>query len=119
MTSSSLFKVTPPKPSLPPGRGAGRGWGEARRGVLLLALLALLLPVQRAAGAAVEVLFLSPHPATPLFGTIDLLVNVRSDEAVSKVVFTVDGKTAGELKKPPFKVQFDVGQENVPHHVQV
>ena len=84
----------------------------------LLALLAGIVRPDRAAGAAVEVLFLSPAPETPLFGTIDLAVNVRSDEPVVKVSFVVDGKPAGELKKPPFRLQWDVGQENVPHKIQ-
>jgi len=85
--------------------------------VTLASLVSIVRP-DRAAGAAVEVLFLSPAPATPLFGTVDLAVNVRSDEAVVKVVFTVDGKRAGEVKKPPFRLQWDVGQENVVHRVQ-
>jgi Ca-activated chloride channel homolog len=87
--------------------------------LLTLALFVAATPPDRAAGAAVEVLFLSPAPATPLFGTVDLAVNVRSDEAVAKVAFTVDGKAAGEVKKPPYRVQWDVGQENLPHRVQV
>ncbi len=85
---------------------------------LLTAALSLVLP-QRASAAAVEVLFLSPAPATPVFGMIDVAVNVRSDEPIVKVLFTVDGKKAGELKKPPYRVAWDVGQENVEHHIQV
>jgi Ca-activated chloride channel family protein len=86
--------------------------------ILLAAALSLVLP-SRASAAAVEVLFLSPAPATPLFGMIDVAVNVRSDEPIVKVLFTVDGKKAGELKKPPYRVAWDVGQENVEHHIQV
>jgi Ca-activated chloride channel family protein len=85
---------------------------------LLTAALSLVLP-HRASAAAVEVLFLSPSPATPIFGMIDVAVNVRSDEPIVKVLFTVDGKKAGELKKPPYRVAWDVGQENVEHHIQV
>lgn len=84
----------------------------------LTAALSLVLP-HRASAAAVEVLFLSPAPATPIFGMIDVAVNVRSDEPIVKVFFTVDGKKAGELKKPPYRVAWDVGQENVEHHIQV
>ncbi|HTQ79053.1 MAG TPA: VWA domain-containing protein [Thermoanaerobaculia bacterium] len=83
------------------------------------AVLGLTLAPGRAHAAAVEVLFLSPSEATPLFGTVDLAVNVRSDEPVSKVEFTVDGKEAGVLRKPPFRLQYDVGQENVSHRIQV
>ncbi|HZF13788.1 MAG TPA: VWA domain-containing protein [Thermoanaerobaculia bacterium] len=86
---------------------------------LALGILALAIPPDRVSAAAVEVLFLSPHSETPLFGTIDLMVNVRSDEAVTRVAFTVDGKPVGEVKKAPYRLVFDVGQENVPHHVQV
>jgi Ca-activated chloride channel family protein len=87
--------------------------------LLALGLLVSAAGPDRAAGEAVEVLFLSPAPETPLFGTIDIAVNVRSDEPVAKVAFTVDGKPVGELKKPPFRLQWDVGQENVPHKIQV
>ena len=87
--------------------------------LLALGLLALAGRPERAAAAAVEVLFLSPAPATPIFGTIDVAVNVRSDEPIVRVDFMVDGKKIGELRKPPFRLQWDVGQENVEHHIQV
>ncbi|HXO18889.1 MAG TPA: VWA domain-containing protein [Thermoanaerobaculia bacterium] len=103
-------------------------WGRYSR--VLLAALALLLAGGAGAGTAdapappagapatIQIAFLSPAPATPIFGEVDLAVQVASPEPILGVEFFLDGKRVGEIKHRPFRVRADAGQENVEHQVQ-
>lgn len=74
-----------------------------------LALGVLSLP----AAAQVAVRIQAPTPDQPVFGQTDVEVGVRTGEKIDRVEVFLDGKLMGSAKTPPFRVQVDVGEENV------
>ncbi|HEV8577702.1 MAG TPA: VWA domain-containing protein [Thermoanaerobaculia bacterium] len=82
-----------------------------RRAALLAGFLALLL--SGAAGAQVAVRILSPTPDQPVFGPVEVKVGVQTREPVDRVEVFVNGKLAGSSKTPPFRVNVDVGDDNI------
>ncbi len=80
----------------------------------LLSTLALGLLAASTAFAQVAVRIQSPTPDQPVFGQTDVEVGVRAGEPVDRVEVFVNGKLMGSSKTPPFRVQVDVGDENVP-----
>lgn len=84
-------------------------------GAALLAAAALGAPP--APGAErFEVGIVEPLAGRPLFGEVDVQVEVRGAPAV-RVVLEVDGRAAGERTAPPWRFHVDVGQANVPHRL--
>lgn len=78
--------------------------------VLSLGLLALA----GAAGAQpVAVQFQSPAPDQPIFGPTDVQVGVRAVEPIDRVEIFVNGKLMGAAKTAPYRLQLDMGEENV------
>jgi Ca-activated chloride channel homolog len=71
---------------------------------------AMLAP--RPARAAVQVKILAPAPEQPVFGQVVFEVQVAANEAVDHVEFLVDGKTVGTVRRPPYRVSTDVGEDN-------
>ncbi len=78
------------------------------------ALAALLLTAIPVPGAEVfTVSFSSPAPETPVFGTTEVVVEVRGAEAVARVELYFNGRRIGERKTAPYRFTIDLGQENV------
>jgi Ca-activated chloride channel family protein len=75
-----------------------------------LVVLALL-----AAGAAragrLEVGIVEPPAGQPLFGPVEVAVEVRGGDAV-RVVLELDGRRVGELEAPPWRFALDAGEDN-------
>jgi Ca-activated chloride channel family protein len=82
---------------------------------LRFAATALAFVAAVPAQAAIEVTLVSPSPHTPVYGTVEMLAEVRSGSPVKYVDFFVDGQRAGRVEKPPYRFSFDVGQANVQH----
>lgn len=83
---------------------------RARFSVLFLGLLA----VAGAAGAQqVAVQFQSPAADQPIFGPTDVQVGVRAAEPIDRVEIFVNGKLMGATRTSPYKIQLDMGDENV------
>ena len=89
-----------------------------RPALLLLAPLLAAALAGAAGDAGIEVELISPAPDTPLFGEIDLAVQVQSGEPIAAVEFFLDGQPVGRLTQPPFRVRVDVGEENRTHEVR-
>lgn len=79
-------------------------------------VLALLIPAALAAQPAIW--FTNPHPGEPVFGTVDLAVEVEPADDVLRVEFFVDGEKAGEIGRAPFRIAVDLGEENREHHFE-
>ena len=73
-------------------------------GLFLLAAAALGQPAVR---------IQSPRPDQPVFGPTQVEVGVKSGEAVERVEVFVNGKLVGTAKTPPYRVNADLGEENV------
>lgn len=77
------------------------------------ALLAWALP---AAGA--EVRILSPRPGEVVHGVVEVQAEVEGAEIV-RMEFLVNGRRAGELARPPWRLAVDLGGDNVEHEIAV
>ncbi len=84
------------------------------RGLAIVVFCLCLIPTAVRA-APPEIWIEHPNTAKAVFGVIDFVTEVASDEAIVKVDFYIDGKARGMVSKPPWRIGVDVGQENVPH----
>jgi Ca-activated chloride channel family protein len=83
--------------------------------VLLAAVagVAAWLAVAVPAAAAVAVKIVTPAPDQPVFGQVVFEVQVTGTEAIDRVDFQVDGRAVGSVRRPPYRVTVDVGDDNV------
>lgn len=72
-------------------------------------------PPQTGESGAIDVLLLSPPRGEPLFGPVEVAVEVLAGEAVERVEIEVDGEPAGTLTEPPWRLTVDVGGVNREH----
>jgi Ca-activated chloride channel family protein len=68
---------------------------------------------------ALYVTLTSPAPGTPLFGEAVVEARVEPAEAVDTLDFFVDGEFITRLRRSPFRVTVDVGQDNAEHRFEV
>lgn len=71
-------------------------------------LLAAALP----ALAIVQVKIVAPVPEQPVFGQVLFEVQVGGSEAVDRVEFLIDGKPVGVVRRPPYRLVAEVGDDN-------
>lgn len=64
-----------------------------------------------------DVSLTSPPPGQPLFGEIELAADVYPPEYADRVEFLVDGQLVGKVEVPPFRLRYDVGQDNRERHL--
>lgn len=83
-----------------------------RRGFALL--VSGLLAAGTAHAARLEVGIVEPPAGQPLFGTVEVVVEVRGAAAV-RVTLELDGRRLGELTTPPFRFVIDAGEDNAAH----
>lgn len=83
-------------------------------GLLLLAFAVAPL----AAWAETQVVIVKPSFLHPVFGEVEMEVEVTSDLPVEKVEFIVDGRHRGEDAEAPFATVVDVGQRNRKHRFE-
>lgn len=81
------------------------------------ALAALLFAA--APAAALDVLLRSPRPGKPAFGELTIEADVLGGEPIAVVEFRVDGEVVGRLTEPPWRLDVDLGQDNVEHVFEV
>lgn len=67
----------------------------------------------------IEVTVVSPQPDQPLFGDVGVMVDVISEEPISKVIVLVNGERVAVITRPPYATMVDVGQENVDREITV
>jgi Ca-activated chloride channel family protein len=91
----------------------GRRGHRGRRGTLLGALACgLLLAAALPAAAAVQVKIMAPAAQQPVFGQVIFEAQVAGNEAIVRVEFLIDGKSVGVVRRPPYRVLADVGDDN-------
>lgn len=83
----------------------------ARFAVLFLGFL--LLAGAAGAQQIIAVQFQSPVADQPIFGLTDVQVGVRAAEPIDRVEIFVNGRLMGATKTPPYRLQLDMGEENV------
>ncbi len=88
--------------------------------MMRLARLAVwcLLQVAPAAGQP-AVTLLSPAPGEPVFGEVEVFAEVVSEREIRRVTFWLDGRVAGELRDPPYRLTVDAGMESREHRFEV
>ncbi len=91
----------------------------ARRRLPLLLLAALVLAPGHLAGAPrFDVGIVEPLAGAPVFGRIAIAADVRGGVA-KRVEFWIDGVKAGELTRPPWRLEVDLGEQNLRRHFRV
>ena len=100
---SQVDRATPAAPAAPAGLA-----GPKLGGLALGLLLAAALP----AAAAVQVKILAPAAAQPVFGQVVFEAQVAGNEGIVRVEFLIDGKPVGVVRRPPYRVVADVGEDN-------
>jgi Ca-activated chloride channel homolog len=90
-----------------------------RRGAIPFALAGLAALAAALPAAGLDVLLLSPRPGQPAFGKVEVRADVLSAAPVAELVVRVDGRLAARLTEPPWRVDVDVGQDNVGHRFEV
>jgi Ca-activated chloride channel family protein len=91
----------------------------APTGLLVVLLAGLGFGLLTSAQETIVVTLDSPDPFTPAYGMVEIAAVVGAEEPVERVVFYVDGIVVGELTAPPYRLQVDVGQENLSHRFEV
>ncbi len=87
-----------------------------RRASILVVAALLALPVL---AEPIEVWIDKPRSTKFVFGDVDFVAKVESDEPIAAVEFFVDGEKVAEFVHPPYRVVVDVGFENVEHEFRV
>ena len=77
--------------------------------------LTFILAVFATQAAAVEVWIDRPSGLEYVYGQVEILATVVSEESVAGVEIWVDGNRLGELVEPPYNVTVDVGYDNKVH----
>lgn len=85
---------------------------------LVCALIGQILLSTYLSAAEVHVSFSSPRPGVPVFGEVEVVVEIRPSGSTPVVEFFVDGALVGTREAPPYQVQVDVGQDNREHHFE-
>lgn len=67
---------------------------------------------------AAEVRILSPRPGEVVHGVVEVQAEVAGAEIV-RMEFLVNGRRAGELARPPWRLAVDLGGDNVEHDIAV
>jgi VWFA-related protein len=78
----------------------------------LLLLVGAAFPAPALAAGAVRVKILAPAPQQPVFGKVLFEVQVAGNEAIDRVEFLIDGKPVGVVRRAPYRLSADVGEEN-------
>jgi len=96
--------------------------GRRREGILWVRLAFLQVgilisgPVWAAGSAAV--VLVAPPPDTPLFGSVEVEVEVSAQQPILRVDLLLDGRLAGSLAQAPYRFTLEVGDENRRHRIE-
>lgn len=104
---ASRGRLASPRPPAPVGRLAALVHIAGLAGACMLGLAA-----PPAAHAAVAVKIVTPAPDQPVFGQVAFEVQAGGTEAIDRIELLVDGKTVGTLRRPPYRMTVDVGEDN-------
>jgi Ca-activated chloride channel family protein len=81
-------------------------------------LVGLFLPL--AAGGALEIAIVNPEPGEPVFGEVEIEVEVYPPSAeIDRIEFYLDALRVGLIDRPPYRMLVDAGEGNVEHSFEV
>ena len=83
---------------------------------VVLSLLGLLVA---GSAAGLHVAIVSPEHGTPRFGPVEFEAEVIPEDRIQEVVMVLDNGIIARFERPPFKTEFDLGEENRPHLFEV
>ncbi len=72
-----------------------------------------------ASAAPPELVIVSPPEDTPVYGEVEILASVFSDEPIERVEIWADGKLVAALTDEPWQATTDLGYDNKPHRLKV
>ena len=75
--------------------------------------------VVRRNGWPIIVRILEPSPGQAVFGRVEVVADVITDEAVARVDFLLDGEKVASVLRPPYRAIVDLGDGNVDRHFEV
>lgn len=78
-------------------------------------LLALLICCWSLDALALDLFVRGPRPGEPLFGKVEVRLEVLAAAPIESVEIHLDGVLAARLVEPPWEIAVDVGQENREH----
>lgn len=84
----------------------------------LIAVLFLSLSLADVA-AAIDLFVRQPREGKPVFGSVEVAVEVLSVEPVVQVEIRLNGEVMGRLSEAPYRLLVDVGQENRRHTFEI
>lgn len=67
----------------------------------------------------IVVRIVEPSPGRAVFGRVELVADVVTEESVARVDFLVDGEKVASVLRPPYRAVVDLGEENVDRHFEV
>lgn len=71
------------------------------------------------AALAVEVTFLRPAPGEPVYGDVEVVLSVRPlNTPLQRIEVFLDGKRAGVVDRPPYRLLANAGLDNVEHRFE-
>lgn len=113
--------MRPPNERVSPGHEERRSPPESLSALRTLAmagwcLAGLLLSASTAWG--LDLFFLSPPPGKPVFGEIEVVMEVLGADQVKEVVLLIDGRPAAHFTAPPYRIVVDLGQSNREHRFE-
>jgi Ca-activated chloride channel family protein len=104
--------------TLQPPDSAGRARSRWLRFVLT-SLCAAALTVRVTPGADLWVHITAPREDTFVLGKVEIVAEVLGAAAAAEVAFYVDGRAVGVLTDTPYRLEVDLGEENIPHRFVV
>lgn len=76
-------------------------------------------PTPAAPAAEVEVAIAQPNGRDPVFGTVEVVVNVKASQELAEVALEVDEQKRQRLTEPPWRFRVELGEENREHSFRV
>ena len=96
---------------------------KTRRRSRLVGALVIMLMLLGAGRAATEgdiwVTIVEPASGSFVIGQVAIVAEVVAAEEVLEVEFYVDGKAVGLVTSPPYRIEVDLGEENIRHRFSV
>ena len=78
-----------------------------------------VLSLASATLAQPSVVLQSPEPGQPVFGEVEVVADVMSEQALRRVTFWLDGEVVGELSRPPYRLVVEVKETQREHRFEV
>ncbi len=86
---------------------------------VIIIMLAVVGSWRAAAEGDIWVTIVEPAADELVIGRVAIVAEVVAAEDIAEVEFYVDGRAVGLVISPPYGIEVDLGEENVPHRIHV